>query len=286
MSDTFGKYQTFNKVECIDQIFFSVIDEVSSACSVPIWLISHNDVDRFTSDYPYGLWIAGNENHQSFDEKFKQDPNCLFIVKPYPYIKNYSPIGQTYRFDKDLGKYFVETSKEDPRVLNIPLGPTHKFKQKQANHLNREIDLGFMGQTSGIRQTMISNLPRLVGQTYSGFGIRRSSDIYSDFLSRCKVSFCPSGHSPETYRLFESSIAGCAVLGNPLPDTEYYIECPAVTIPWQSITSENRESIDQIVEYTIENFDKLSSEMKSWALKWTSPKHISEIVKSHIKRVI
>jgi hypothetical protein len=285
VSDTFGKYQTFNKVECINQIFFSVIDEVSSACPVPIWLISHNDVDRFTSDYPYGLWIAGNENHQSFDEKFKQDPNCLFIVKPYPYIKNYSPIGQSYRFDKDLGKYFVETCKEDPRVLNIPLGPTKKFKN-QTNGNCRNIDLGFIGQVSGIRQMMISNLPRLEAQTYRGFGIHRDVSSYSDFLSRCKASFCPAGHSPETYRLFESSISGCAVFGNPLPDTEYYLECPAVTIPWQLITPENKESIERVVQYTIENFDILSAEMKSWAMKWTSPERIYKIVKNHIEKVI
>jgi hypothetical protein len=52
-------------------------------------------------------------------------------------------------------------------------------------------------------------------------------EAYSERLMNAKISLCPRGNFPETFRFFESARAGCAIVSEPLPDTWYYAGHPA-----------------------------------------------------------
>jgi hypothetical protein len=254
---------------------------------IPIWIISHSDVDKISFSKPYGLWILGNEWHRSFDFKFSIDANCKFIIKPYPYIENYSPIHQPYDEGRILpiesNRQYVKTSIEDHRVINIPLGLNRNFRNRQ---LKKTIDIGFYGQISGIRSAMLPWIKGLNVVLYNGFGFARSDEEYSEFISKCKIAFCPSGQSPETYRLFEAAKSECAVISNCLPDTEYYRECPALTVPWECFNESNSDIINKKICHMLDNIDELQKEMKLWVEKWTSPEFISNKVIMHAKRCL
>jgi hypothetical protein len=265
----------------IDVVANSVNEELKNTVKIPIFMISHKDVEEFEHDEPYCLYILGNEEHKSFDFKFS-DKNCRTIIKPYPHIKNYSPsFVLNYQLD-DIGRYFIETDREDERVLNLPLGPTVNFSHE---NVEKNINFGFFGQSSGIRSQVVGMFPKnlLTNNIYSGFGINRSGSEYSEFLSRCEISLCPTGHSPETYRLYESAAAGCALIGTALPKTEYYFECPIFSLPWQAFTEQNKENIFEILEKILKNKEFFQNQSKKWAEKWTNPKFLSEISKKHIE---
>ncbi len=276
--------RVFGGVNCIDSLCLDTFEIISANVDIPIWLVSHSDVDKISFSKPYGLWILGNEWHRSFDFKFSIDPNCKFIIKPYPHIENYSPMQQPYSMGSNLvngsSRQYVKTTIEDPRIVNLPLGYSKNFRYRS---LEKSIDIGFYGQTSGIRSSMIPWIKGLSGVLYKGFGIARPGEEYSDFISRCKIAFCPSGQSPETYRLFEAAKSGCAVISNSLPDVEYYRECPALTIPWECFDKSNSEIINKNISHMLANIDAYQQEMKLWVEKWTSPAFISDKVIRHIK---
>ena len=249
--------------------------------SLKFYHVSHVDVEKFESSDPYVLWILGNEEHKNFDYKFN-DKNCKAIVKPYPYIKDYNPVSQPYIFDEQTKKILVKTDKEDPRVLNIPLGQTKNFKALIAA---KEFDVGFYGQLSGIRNAILPHVPKAKIFTYQKFGISRDGDEYSKFLSKCNISFCPTGQSPETYRLYESSLSGCILLGNPLPNTDYYRECPIFAVPWQQFNQDNKENLNSLIENILINKQRYQSDSLAWATKWTSADYIEKLIIQHLKTI-
>lgn len=248
---------------------------------IPFYHISHADVEKFESSSPYVLWVLGNEEHKSFDYKFN-DKNCLAIVKPYPFIRNYNPVNQPYMLDPATQRIFVAVDREDPRVLNIPLGHSRNFTKKYSE--KRDVKIGFYGQISGIRSAILTSVPGLESFVYEKFGITRSGEEYCNFLSRSLLSFCPTGQSPETYRLYESALSGCGIIGNPLPFTDYYRECPMISIPWQEFNHANLDKIGEIIEYMISNHASISSESIKWAQKWSNPDHIQSMIVGHIKK--
>jgi hypothetical protein len=279
--------RTFGSVGCIDSLCFDTFESISASVDVPIWLVSHDDVDKIRFSKPYGLWILGNEQHRSFDFKFSIDSNCKFIIKPYPYIENYSPVKQPYVIESNLSTVlscqYVKPSIEDPRVLNLPLGCSKNFRYRP---LEKSIDIGFYGQISGIRSYMLPWIENLNVVCYKGFGINRSGEEYSEFISKCKIAFCPSGQSPETYRLFEAAKSGCAIISNCLPNVEYYRECPALIIPWECFNESNSDMINKNIYHMLDNIDAHQQEMKLWIEKWTSPDFISNKVIMHAKRCL
>jgi len=259
-----------------------ILKEKFKEFKIPFYHVSHADVENFISDKPYVLWILGNEEHKNFDFKFK-DENCKAIIKPYPYIKDYNPVTPPYFYDDNTKKVFIKVEKEDERVLNIPLGQTKNFiLQKE---VQRDIPVGFYGQRSGIRNAILPQIPFIKGFTYEKFGISREANEYINFLSRCDVSFCPTGQSPETYRLYESALMKCALLGTSLPYTEYYKDCPIYTLPWQEFNSKNKELIFNIVEFILVNKDKLQLEAYKWSSKWTDTNFICHLILSHLNKL-
>lgn len=59
---------------------------------------------------------------------------------------------------------------------------------------------------------------------------RADSLAYSEALANAKISLCPRGNFPETYRFCESARAGCAIISEPLPPTWYFRDHPALIV--------------------------------------------------------
>jgi hypothetical protein len=53
---------------------------------------------------------------------------------------------------------------------------------------------------------------------------------YSEALANAKISLCPRGNFPETFRFCESARAGCAIISEPLPSTWYFRDYPALIV--------------------------------------------------------
>jgi hypothetical protein len=53
---------------------------------------------------------------------------------------------------------------------------------------------------------------------------------YSEALANAKISLCPRGNFPETFRFCESARAGCAIISEPLPPTWYFRDHPALIV--------------------------------------------------------
>lgn len=272
------------EVRCIDAVAASIVADLKSNLKIPIHFVSHLDVYDFELDEPYCMYVLGNEVHNSFDRKFEEDKNCRAIIKPYPYIPNYSPVSvAAKKVDCGKTKYTIEVGKEDPRILNLPLGHSTSFLSKNEE---KNIPIGFYGQTSGIRQQIVSCFdPRfLSSKVYNGFGIDKGSEDYSEFLAKCHVALVPTGHSPETYRLYEAALAGCALFGTPLPETEYYNECPIVSIPWQYFQGANFLFLMELVANEIfKDLENCKKEAASWARKWTNSDFLAKKAFDHIK---
>ena len=66
--------------------------------------------------------------------------------------------------------------------------------------------------------------------------------IYSERLMNTKISLCPRGNFPETFRLFESARAGCVIVSEPLPPVWYFEDFPA------QIVSDWSEAPDMVVD--------------------------------------
>lgn len=70
---------------------------------------------------------------------------------------------------------------------------------------------------------------------YSSLWLGRPGDradpiAYSEALANAKISLCPRGNFPETFRFCESARAGCAIISEPLPSTWYFRDHPALII--------------------------------------------------------
>jgi hypothetical protein len=119
---------------------------------------------------------------------------------------------------------------------------------------------------------------------YEKFGISREGNEYSAFLNKCDISFCPTGQSPETYRLYESALSKCVLFGTPLPYTEYYKECPIISIPWQEFNTKNTQKILYILENILSD-KNLQLEAYAWATKWLDINFLYASIVRHLKNV-
>lgn len=271
----------YENLEFIDRNVHKIIEKIQDVVHLKVIRIQHIEVKNFEYNEPYCLYIIGNETHENFDFKFL-DKNCKCIIKPYPYIENYSPLNVSCYKKLDDSRFVIRTSPEDPRVLNLPLGPSIKFEKLD---LEKNINFGFFGQTSGIRVEALNNMKHITTKTYKGFGMNLDAEDYSRFLSSCKVAFCPTGHSPETYRFYEAAIAGCAIFSTSLPDTEYYNECPAVTLPWQIIVQKNNEEfLRDFCEKILKNYSEIQRMTQLWSDKWNNVNFLTDLTIAHIKK--
>jgi hypothetical protein len=67
---------------------------------------------------------------------------------------------------------------------------------------------------------------------------------YSTMLMNSRIALCPRGNFDETFRLFESARAGCAIVSEPLPPRWYYREAPITQIArWKDLAQTLRRLI-------------------------------------------
>jgi len=63
-----------------------------------------------------------------------------------------------------------------------------------------------------------------------------SRSEYHELLQQSRISLCPRGNVPETFRLFESARLGCAVICDPLPKCWYFVNHPFVELKdWRKL---------------------------------------------------
>ena len=208
---------------------------------LPVYEILPDESISCIPEEKFVLMIVGNENHLNLDH-FYEDSRVAAIVKNYPCMLNHHPEkGQAYQVIVDSNnKMWFKTEKEDDRTLNIPMGPWDDFTHYVLPQ--REYIGGFTGQWTKIREDCVLKINKIFGKEkfkfkfYKGFGpfIQGKKSLnqldYSYELSNFEISFCFGGQSPETYRLFESAITGCAIISTPLPYTWYYKDIPTITM--------------------------------------------------------
>lgn len=145
----------------------------------------------------------------------------------------------------------------EDRVLHMPLGCFFRFRPQVRPIAARGINFAFLGSVeySPARRRWLHRVlepPKLLSrglmlQAVQGFvqqtgiqgTVRTTGDFeesiqdqagYAAALQDCRISLCPRGSNPETYRFFESSAAGCVIVCEPLPDAWFYRDHPALVI--------------------------------------------------------
>ena len=231
-------------------------------------------------DVPHGLWVVGNENHLDLAPFIKG--NTKFIIKPYPYIREYDPRAVIVYPDKYLtwvnDRPFLRNDEYHPNIINIPLGPLPhviNYLRDDNEVVERTIPYGLYGQANFIRREIIKCFPSEVvtSHMYTEYGCYRDVEPYVRFLKQSKVSLCISGHSPETYRFAEAIMCKSLVSSTPLPYTTYYEE---TTHPVMMLTP-NKFSL---------HFDPKHvhfSPQDKWAAKWLDPVQLKQYIYDRVK---
>ena len=273
-----------------------------------IYRISHLDADielvtEMTSKSDsYILFIKGNENHECFDNLY-EDPKLLSIIKNYPALVNHGKKvdgEQSYAAPLINGVPRYETITEDERTINIPLGYCNGFKPFPRR--SRAINRFFCGQTTTNRVKwidFINNIDKFgdddIYGFYKGFaGIEKQRENalnrndYAITLGNSDIALCPAGHSPETFRLAEAALSGCAIIHEVLPNTEYYSEMPGIVITygiWQKSDEEVIEWLRPKMKIIYENIIELSNQSMLWYNKWVEESSCSKRILNHLRRI-
>lgn len=160
--------------------------------------------------------------------------------------------GQAMIRRKDLAMFSISR-----QTLHVPLSFFARFRPTVKPMSERSIDYAFLGSVEYHQKKRkalhrIFQPPKLASRNRMieeilGYGktnqrqgvLQTTGDFdesvceparYIEALENCKISICPRGANPETYRFFESCATGCVVLSEPLPDAWFYHESPAIVI--------------------------------------------------------
>jgi len=139
--------------------------------------------------------------------------------------------------------------REGPKAHPIPLGLVRPLQVTARPMAERDLEVAFMGSVEGgrsflnakltSRRQMLTALPDgAYVRTTAGFGasIEAGADAYADELGRTKILLAPRGGSVETFRFCEGMLAGCVVITEPLPPTDFYTGLPAVVVDdWREL---------------------------------------------------
>lgn len=152
----------------------------------------------------------------------------------------------------------------DRRTLHVPLGYFGKFEPTMSIFASRQIDYAFLGSLDrrkhpwysplglmrppkiATRNEMLKALslfsstraePKgIVAVTENFTDSANNMERYAQVMANCKISICPRGSNPETFRFYESCKAGCVIICDPIPDTWFYRAHPGIVIEdWQDL---------------------------------------------------
>ena len=276
----------------------SVNDEYLSNCfywarkyglDIPVYQIDRKKNIKNIKDEKYILMLTGNEDHESLDYLYENE-KIVAIIKNYPHMINQgSEDSRVYTFDFKRQRLVCE--KEDSRTLNIPLGHTNGYQIYAFE--KRKIKGGFLGQATLLRRQLIDKIhdiyPDFKFGLYEGFGPfvqgRNGGSLnikdYAYNLSNMLVSLCLNGQSPETFRLFESAMAGCIMLSTPLPDTWYYEDSPIITLHhW-----DDTETLKSKFEHALCNSEIFVESSRNWYNEKVSPQSVGKKIMEHIEKL-
>jgi hypothetical protein len=102
--------------------------------------------------------------------------------------------------------------------------------------------------------------------------------LFPEALSNAKVSLVPRGSSLETFRFFESMRAGCVLITESLPASEYYDGCPCFRV---SDWGEIQELIPSII-----NDPPRMRSLQEETLRWWQTMCCEEAVARRMARVL
>lgn len=222
----------------------------------------------------------------------------------YKWIGSFASFARAILKRKDLAMLHVSKLH-----LHTPLGSFHRFCPSVKPIQDRSLEWAFLGSVEyndKKRKNLHSILqpPKLASrcrmlQVLSGYKKKRPSrsllqttgdfdesvceaSRYIQALENCKISICPRGSNPETYRFFESCAAGCVVICEPLPDAWFYRNNPAITIrDWKKLP----EILDSLLADP-QRLQRISMETRAFWLKQLSEKAVADKVISFLEDLL
>jgi hypothetical protein len=192
------------------------------------------------------------------------------------------------------------------RTLHVPLGCFGKFEPLPQDISSRSIDYAFLGSidyrqhpwfspkslmkpSKFVARTKMMKALESFSQSRKQWNSKLSvsggfqdsiskEDDYVKAMSDCKISICPRGSNPETYRFFESCKAGCVVVCEPLPETWFYEHHPGLVIKdWGDLS----ETLDRLLNETA-HLQSLSSASRRFWDSHLSPEAVAARIETFI----
>lgn len=206
--------------------------------------------------------LIGDERYQL--PSYSRDVLAVFRTGAgapfHPYRGTRAPIGlklvDEVRSLRDLGLRVRRSRSVDRAAANIhsiPLGFHNQVDVPFVPFGERPLDVFFAGGRGAVPRLMApttwSFRPRVLARSAMIHAIDTLTvehpDVrvelvegtnglgpaeYSTKLMSSRISLCPRGNFPETFRHLESARAGCVVITEPLPREWYHLDFPALTL--------------------------------------------------------
>jgi hypothetical protein len=195
---------------------------------------------------------------------------------------------------------FIDVIKPTPS-LHLPLGLIEVFDPELYWPEARDTDYCFLGSIDeGTKQKWIHGLlvrpkvlarehmmhalsarPDLKGITLSTKGFADSlnqKEPYAKAMARSKIALVPRGTSYETYRFNEACKAGCVIICDPLPNTEFYQGHPGIVI-------EDWSRLPELLDKLLADPEALRGHAKASLAFWThkaSEKAVAQNIKAFL----
>lgn len=221
--------------------------------------------------FPIILISTSDEAHHTPSQI--SDPRVKYVFKQYHPMSNVRDVNSVMHHNN---------------VYSIPLCHLEGNKNLNIPMQNRKYDWVYMGQFDPYRRVDFKNAVHKLEQHsfahrcywYAGWNNGVSKEEYSFCMSNAKIALCPCGSSSlETFRFFEAMMCGCAVIGVPLPNVDFYNEANYYKI-------KDWNNIEQAVSFLLSDTDRLS-EMSDLALQWyqkyCSPEGLAEYMLSKLE---
>lgn len=217
-----------------------------------------------TSFFNYEFYIFSHQGAEHWPSSVKTDSDkkkvLLFFsdelgIDPKPYSNHYHAIFKAY-----IGN--LSTAKN---VFPLPLGYVKDVPQLPIKPINeRSVNVFFRGNFNNNRLDFYRSLskfkfvipktfkkhpgffrsllmkfqndfstrfPRSIIRFNDGFKTGLTPKEYGKVLAESKIVLCPKGFDmPESFRHFESMRAGCVILSEKLPETEFYTDSPIIEV--------------------------------------------------------
>lgn len=173
---------------------------------------------------------------------------------------------------KAVFKHYVKSDCEAGNVYPIPQGDMTSFLQLPYRAMkDRSIDVFFSGNWHTSRRGILEGLQSRLKDKFNVVFLENNvvsmvQPTYSHYMMDSKISLDLSGAlGPETFRYYESLMAGCITLSYKKPENWIYRNSPAITPRWDDLDSvangiekllDNKDDLDRIGKFGMSSIEK------------------------------